>query len=86
MTKRERRVVSAGVRGRRTESRLNKTSEGVCNLDWVVRKMFSGERIGRVLRRKTRETRTRATRERKTVGDKGRTARPCWLGPDLMER
>jgi hypothetical protein len=90
LTKRARREVSAAVRPdaeeRRVERRVKRTSTGIWRRDWVTRKMFSGAKIGRVLKRKRAETRARRRRQREVDSERGRMARPWTFGAALAAR
>lgn len=62
----ERRISSVGVRGRRVERRVKRTSVLICRRDWVRVKMLVGEKGGRVKRRKEIVVRVRIRRARET--------------------
>jgi hypothetical protein len=62
----ERRISSVGVRGRRVERRVKRTSVLICRRDWVRVKMLVGEKRGRVKMRKEIVVRMRIRRERET--------------------
>ena len=58
--------------GRSAESRVKRTSVGVWIRDWVRVKMFSGLKMGRVLRRKMADVTKRIVRARTTWGGTAR--------------
>ena len=55
-----------GVRGRRVERRVKRTSVLICRRDWVRVKMLVGEKGGRVKRRKETVIMVRIRRARET--------------------
>jgi hypothetical protein len=82
----ERRISSVGIRGRRVERRVKRTSVLICRREEVRVKMLVGAKGGRVLRRKTRDVKVRIRRARETLEGTGRMGIPWMEGAVRRER
>lgn len=84
----DRKISSEGVRpvGRKAESRVKRTSVGICRREDVRENMFSGEKKGSVFMRKAEAVMKRIIRARETLGGTGRMGMPWMAGAARTER
>jgi hypothetical protein len=82
----ERRISSLGVRGRRVESRVKRTSVEICRREEVWVKMLGAEKRGSVEMRKKTVAIVRIRRAREIGGGTGRIGVPWMEGAARNER
>lgn len=83
-----RRISSEGLRprGRRVESRVKRTSVGVCSREEVTVKIFSGAKMDNERRRNIKAVIVRSISTRSTFGGTGRIESPGALEDARKER